>query len=1335
MSFINDNVSDEELLQQLLAASEPKPMAVRTEQEKYAPFPLTEIQKGYLLGRSTALPLGGLPCQFYYELDCVDLDPVAYHAAWLQLIDRHEMLRCVILNHEEQKILPSVPDLAYTVHDLVACSDYESSLDDIRQRIATGIRPHEQWPLFGLEFTRLPDSSWRIHFGLDLLIMDQQSFLTLLDEAAVLYHSPQENLPSLEFSFRDYVLQESQEVIDPRDVAYWKNKIAHLPLAPALPLNLAPEDVGVPTFDRLIKTVNSDTWQCVKDICIEAGITPSALLLTLFGEVLSQWSENDHFCLNMTMFNRKPFHRDVDRLVGDFTNTMIFEMDMRPAETKLVRAQRLQQQLWHDIEHQDYSGMSVMSDMASEASQLGGILMPVVFTSTLTQNDARLLKNQHLQPGHPVHARGQTAQVLLDNQITEMSGELLVQWDVVEGVFPSQMIEAMMDVFISYIRGVAAEKSALGTLCYQATKPVPSDLAVQAHCDQPNALLQTLWLQNWSAHANESAIIQDGQITTHRQLARTVAALVEKLNQLELNPGEPVPVLMPKGPAQVAACLAILIAGGAYVPISAQQPQERKHKILSDLKARVAIGGRPHLDLPSDISVICADMTLSGDLASLRSSSSLTADELAYIIYTSGSTGMPKGVMITHQAAMNTVLDINLRFNITDKDCALSISALHFDLSVYDIFGVLGQGGTIVLPSEELALDPSHWASLCIQHQVTVWNSVPSLFALLVDYVSLHPKQAPAIPLHTVMMSGDWIPLDLPEMAWKLWPELSQYSLGGATEASIWSIYYAIKQVEPEWTSVPYGYALGGQQVYVLDQQLNVAPSWKKGEIYIAGKGLASGYFADEEKTSQSFFPHPDTGVLLYKTGDYGRYRDDGSIEFLGREDNQVKVNGFRVETGEIAATINKHSQVKDAIVIAIGERHQMQLVAFVIGDERLEAELIERSQAALPSYMVPVAWYFLSHWPLTANAKLDRSVLESMHSSAEHAAKPNKATSSATDMTPQVLSLLSDVLKQSSIQASDSLLDLGASSVDLIAIATHIEATFGFRPKLPDLARSPTVKAIIELVARHCTPVENGVLSNDVQWFADQASANGYFATHQSLKDQNARLLFKQSRTVIRDDLKQQISLPLSDQPELKWFRESGRIFEANPLTETQLGRWLEPLCSYYSNDQRKCNYASAGGLQAVQTYLLINPEFETESMAGAFYYQPDAHQLQRVTNHLPDNLFSRFSIGNGTWVGDAPFMAVFVLEMSAIAPLYEQASLPFGLIETGAICQLLEMSAHQNGLSVCQIGDARPELFREALSLSSSQLFLSCMVGGVAGPASQPQLSFTQSFEEGAL
>ncbi|WP_019740318.1 AMP-binding protein, partial [Pseudomonas savastanoi] len=267
--------------------------------------------------------------------------------------------------------------------------------------------------------------------------------------------------------------------------------------------------------------------------------------------------------------------------------------------------------------------------------------------------------------------------------------------------------------------------------------------------------------------------------------------------------------------------------------------------------------------------------------------------------YTSGSTGMPKGVVIDHRGAVNTLLDINRRFAVGARDRVLAISSLSFDLSVYDFFGMLAAGAAVVLLEPQQALDPAHWLALIERHQVSLWNSVPALFSMLLEYAEGERSALPS-SLRVAMLSGDWIPLTLPERAWALQPTLQLISLGGATEASIWSILYPLQQVDPHWRSIPYGKPLDHQRFYVLDDALQVRPTWVAGQLYIGGIGLAKGYWRDETLSAGSFYAHPLTGERLYRTGDLGRWLPDGNIEFLGREDTQVKVQGHRIELGEI---------------------------------------------------------------------------------------------------------------------------------------------------------------------------------------------------------------------------------------------------------------------------------------------------------------------------------------------------------------------------------------------------------------------------------------------------
>lgn len=235
-------------------------------------------------------------------------------------------------------------------------------------------------------------------------------------------------------------------------------------------------------------------------------------------------------------------------------------------------------------------------------------------------------------------------------------------------------------------------------------------------------------------------------------------------------------------------------------------------------------------------------------------------EDLAYVIFTSGSTGEPKGVMIDHRAALNTVVDVNQRFAVGPQDRVLGVSSLSFDLSVWDIFGILSAGGVLVLPSAGERRDAQRWLELISTHGVTVWNSVPPLLEMLVEYAAAAAGGDGLAGLRLVLLSGDWIPIALPERLRRLAPAAQVVSLGGATEASIWSITYPIGEVDPNWASIPYGRPLANQRFHVLDERLEARPVWVPGELYIAGDGLARGYWRDEERTAQRFPTHPHTG-------------------------------------------------------------------------------------------------------------------------------------------------------------------------------------------------------------------------------------------------------------------------------------------------------------------------------------------------------------------------------------------------------------------------------------------------------------------------------------------
>jgi len=303
--------------------------------------------------------------------------------------------------------------------------------------------------------------------------------------------------------------------------------------------------------------------------------------------------------------------------------------------------------------------------------------------------------------------------------------------------------------------------------------------------------------------------------------------------------------------------------------------------------------------------------------------------------------------MIDHRGAVNTILDINERFRISQTDRVLALSSLSFDLSVYDIFGALAAGATVVVPEHSsTGPDPAHWAELVEKQQVTVWNTVPALMQILVEYVG-EERRGMLESLRLVMLSGDWVGLSLPDEVRKQASGAHVVSLGGATEASIWSILYEIGEVQSWWKSIPYGHPMRNQQIYVLNERMEECPEWVTGQLYIGGVGLAKGYWRDEERTQRSFIEHAGWGERLYRTGDVGRQLETGEVEFLGREDYQVKVQGHRIELGEIEAALGSHERVKGAVVTAVGERQgSKSLVAYVVVDGA-ESEETEREARA----------------------------------------------------------------------------------------------------------------------------------------------------------------------------------------------------------------------------------------------------------------------------------------------------------------------------------------------------------------------------------------------------
>ena len=942
------------------------------------PFPLTDVQQAYLLGRRDDFTLGGVSAHGYFEVEGPDLDPDRLSVAWNAVVRNHPMLRSVVAG-DRQQVLTEVDDYRIEVTDLRASppAAVEAHLAVLRAEMSHQVLPADRWPLFDIRLTRAPDGRGRLHLSIDGLVADGTSLRKILAEWYDAYQG-RDRAPAEEVTFRDYVLAEREleatELYE-RSRSYWRERLDTLPAGPALPSH--PGTVGddgagdhPPHFDRLHHYLPSATWQALLETVRRLGLTPSAVALTAYATTLAAWSSSRRFTLTLTMFNRLPLHPSVDRIVGDFTTVTLLEIDLRESRSFLEAAHEVQRQLWSDLDHRYYSGIRVKRDFArrGDAVSRGGDT-PVVFTSALDDSGGGWGFEGF---GELVTASTQTPQVSLDHVVVERDGGLDLVWNVVRSEFPDGLPDAMFANYRAALERLAYD----GAAWEEARRDHRPPEQILEHRDANDTalpprrlpLLHEPFFDMAARRPDAVAVRTPRRAVTYRELERDALRIAARLAELDLPPSSLVAVSLPKDPAQVAAVLGVLRAGLAYVPVSPSLPRERQETLIREAGpgAVLCLAGHGAEARPPAGSVPVIEVDRLPDPATEPPEIATAEGDLAYVIYTSGSTGTPKGVMIDHGGAMNTIADINRRYRVTGHDSVLGVSSLSFDLSVYDVFGVLAAGGTLVLPDPRHETDPAHWRRLISDHGVTLWNSVPALMRLLVQWDELEEVGALA-SLTTVMLSGDWIPVDLPNLIRERCPRAEVISMGGATEASIWSVFHRVGARLPDWSNVPYGRPLAGEELHVLDESMTPRPTWVPGDLYIGGRGVALGYLHDAELTDAKFVRHPRWGTRLYRTGDRARWRPGGVLEFLGRDDLQVKINGNRIELGEIEAALAAHRAVEHAVVSAPSVGRDRVLVAHVVPvrEEGAQADrpaassidtdgLRDHLRRTLPAPMVP---------------------------------------------------------------------------------------------------------------------------------------------------------------------------------------------------------------------------------------------------------------------------------------------------------------------------------------------------------------------------------------------
>ncbi|MDG6106883.1 amino acid adenylation domain-containing protein [Dactylosporangium aurantiacum] len=557
------------------------------------------------------------------------------------------------------------------------------------------------------------------------------------------------------------------------------------------------------------------------------------------------------------------------------------------------------------------------------------------------------------------------------------------------------------------------------------------------------------------------AVLQGADRLTYAQLDAAADRLARRLAAAGVGPGDFVALHLSRTVQTVVALLGVLKAGAAYAPVDPAQPVERIRGLLRTLRVPVVLtdpaalptvhavtesvpGVRDVLWLGAPGAGPDGSWGLAEPPAGSAAPRRALDTDVAYVIFTSGSTGTPKGVVLTHAPVVNLIDWVNDTHGVGPADRVLFVTSLGFDLSVYDVFGVLAAGGSVRVASDAEVRDPQRLLSVLDREPITFWDSAPAALQQLEPLFALRAAN-PAGRLRLVFLSGDWVPLTLPGAVRDAFPGCAVVALGGATEAAIWSNAFPVGAVDPAWTSVPYGRPIDNAHYYVLDAALRPAPVGAPGDLFIGGDCLALGYHGDAELTAAKFVPDHLSGrpgARLYRTGDRARYWPDGTIEFLGRQDQQVKVRGFRIELGEVEAALAALPGVATAVAAVHGSRADAQLVAYVVPEPGVypdPRDVREQVAALLPAYMVPAHVMTLDELPVTANGKLDRRALPEPGDDGP-ARPPYVAPSTAAEQA--IAATWAELLQVDRVGLDDNFFDLGGHSLLITQLIARLKAT-----------------------------------------------------------------------------------------------------------------------------------------------------------------------------------------------------------------------------------------------------------------------------------------------------
>ncbi len=1004
-----------------------------------------------------------------------ELEVAALRRALDRIVARHEVLRTTFVVREgepEQRIAPAGESgLQLVEHDLVGHAEAEGELRRLVGEEAVAPFDLERGPLVRGRLIRVGEEEHVLLVTLHHIVSDAWSTGVLIHELGVLYRAYRRGegdpLPPLAVQYADYAAWQRRRVegeVLLAQAAYWERTLAG---APEL-LELPTDHVRPARQDHaggLVRVeLSGELTAGLKALSRREGTTLFMTLLAGWAAVLGRLSGQEEVVVGTPTANRG--RREIEGLIGFFVNTLAIRVELWGSPTVAELLGRVRARALEAQQNQDIPFEQVVERVQPVRSLAHSSVYQVMLAWQNTPRERLELPGLELAP--VAEDFSDTAKFDLSLSLWEARGRIAGGLTFATSLFELATVARYAGYLRRVLEGMAAE----------AGRPVESlDLLPEAErvqvledwnrteAEYPRHQCVHGLFEAQAARTPEAvAVVYEGRTLTYAELNARANRLAHHLVRRGVRPDVRVGLCLERSLDMVVGLLGVLKAGGAYVALDPEYPDDRRRYMLADSGPAVLLTQASLVErfAGMDVPVVAIDADASSWAEMPETSpdpQGLTPEHLVYVIYTSGSTGQPKGVMNVHRNVVNRIAAIQASWRLESNESVLQNASLSFDVSAYEFFWPLMMGARVVMTRPEGHKDPDYLVDTIRSNGVGTASFVPSMLQIFLE----HPELESCTELVRVPCGGEALPASLVQRFHERLPNARLYNRYGPSEAAT-AVTGESRAAEERKASVPIGRPMANTRIYVLDRAGEPVPVGVAGELYIGGAGVGRGYLGRTEQTAERFVPDPfggGSGERLYRTGDLARWLADGRVDFLGRNDFQVKVRGFRVEPGEIEARLAEHPAVREAVVLAREDSPgDKRLVAYYVGAggavevEKLRAHLGER----LPEYMVPAAYVWLDAMPLTPNGKLDRGALPAPEGDA-YTRRGYEAPEGETEMA--LAAVWSELLGVERVGRNDHFFELGGHSLLASRLALRIRQEMEVEIALRDIFEKPVLSTL----------------------------------------------------------------------------------------------------------------------------------------------------------------------------------------------------------------------------------------------------------------------------------